>query len=53
MGIAYSTPSRKGVEEAISISDHLQFDGSDGGALRIDVADFMDQEAINQPGSEF
>ncbi|MCV6575525.1 MAG: hypothetical protein OIF58_07295, partial [Cohaesibacter sp.] len=29
------------------------FDGSDGGALRIDVADFMEQEAINQPGFEF
>eukprot|EP00434_Breviolum_minutum_P022475 symbB.v1.2.019835.t2/scaffold1644.1/size164340/5 len=28
------------------------FDGSDGGALRIDVADFMEQEAVNQPAFE-
>ena len=29
------------------------FDGSDGGALRIDVADFMEAEAVNQVGFEF
>ena len=26
------------------------FDGSDGGALRIDVADFLEEEAVNQAG---
>ena len=29
------------------------FDGSDGGALRIDVADFLEEEAVNQPGFAF
>ena len=29
------------------------FDGSDGRALRIEVADFLEAEAINQPGFEF
>ena len=29
------------------------FDGSDGGALRIDGADFLEAEAVNQPGFEF
>ena len=29
------------------------FDGSDGGALRIEVADFLEEEAVNQPGFAF